>query len=155
MQVIFTPRAEGQLDALHRYITDHGSERWADGYIARIVDFCTGLATFPLRGQARDDLLEGLRTTGFERRVTIAFVVTDDAVLIEGVFYGGQTSRRYSWATRETSSLRRKPHPAGAGDADDKRRAVAAVAPRQQSRATRERVPDRRGGYTQKAHVGM
>ena len=90
MQVIFTPRAEGQLDALHRYITDHGSELWADGYIARIVDFCTGLATFPLRGQARDDLLDGLRTTGFERRVTIAFVVTDDAVLIEGVFYGGQ-----------------------------------------------------------------
>ncbi len=90
MQVIFTPRAEDQLDALHRYITVNGSERWADGYIARIVDFCTELATFPLRGQARDDLLEGLRTTGFERRVTIAFVVTDDAVLIEGIFYGGQ-----------------------------------------------------------------
>ena len=64
MQVIFTPRAEGQLDILHRYITDHGSERRADGYIARIVDFCTGIATFPLRGQVRDDLLEGLRTMG-------------------------------------------------------------------------------------------
>ena len=47
-------------------------------------------ATFPLRGQVRDDLLDGLRTIGFERRVTIAFVVNDDAVLIEGVFYGGQ-----------------------------------------------------------------
>ncbi len=90
MQVIFTPRAEGQLDRLHRYIADHGSERRADGYIARIVDFCTGLATFPLRGQVRNDLLEGLRTIGFERRVTIAFIVTADAVLIEGVFYGGQ-----------------------------------------------------------------
>jgi toxin ParE1/3/4 len=54
------------------------------------VAFCTGLATFPLRGQGRDDLLPGLRTTGFERRVTIAFVVTTDAVLIEGIFYGGQ-----------------------------------------------------------------
>ncbi len=39
---------------------------------------------------ARDDLLPGLRATGFERRVTIAFVVTVDAVLIEGTFYGGQ-----------------------------------------------------------------
>ncbi len=39
-------------------------------------------------GQVRNDLLEGLRTIGFERRVTIAFVVTADAVLIEGVFYG-------------------------------------------------------------------
>ncbi|WP_342634589.1 type II toxin-antitoxin system RelE/ParE family toxin [Roseiarcus fermentans] len=50
MQV--TPRAERQLDALHRYIADHGGERRADGYIARIVDFCIGLTTFPLRGQA-------------------------------------------------------------------------------------------------------
>ncbi|MGH6754736.1 MAG: hypothetical protein ACREDP_21480 [Bradyrhizobium sp.] len=38
----------------------------------------------------RDDLFPGLRTIGFERRVTIAFVVTADMVLIEGIFYGGQ-----------------------------------------------------------------
>jgi toxin ParE1/3/4 len=56
----------------------------------RIVTFCRGLSTFPLRGQARDDLLPGLRTIGFERRATIAFMVTAGAVLIEGVFYGGQ-----------------------------------------------------------------
>src|SRR5208337_1843000 len=43
---------------------------------------------------------------------------------------------------------------AGAGDDDDKRPSVAAIAPRQQSGATRGRLPDRRGGYTQKAHVG-
>jgi toxin ParE1/3/4 len=34
--------------------------------------------------------LSGLRTTGFERRVTIAFVVSAEAVLIEGIFYGEQ-----------------------------------------------------------------
>jgi len=28
--------------------------------------------------------------TGFERRATIAFVVTHAAVLIEGIFYGGR-----------------------------------------------------------------
>lgn len=38
----------------------------------------------------RDDLLAALRTVGFERRATIAFVVAADAVLIEGIFYGGQ-----------------------------------------------------------------
>jgi toxin ParE1/3/4 len=44
-----------------------------------------------LRGTAaRGDLLPGLRTIGFERRATIAFTVTADAVLVEGVFYGGQ-----------------------------------------------------------------
>jgi toxin ParE1/3/4 len=49
-----------------------------------------GLATFPLRGTQRDDLLPGLRVTGFERRVTIALVVTAEALLIEGIFYGGR-----------------------------------------------------------------
>ncbi len=38
----------------------------------------------------RDDILSGLRTIGFVRRVTIAFMITQDAVLIEGIFYGGQ-----------------------------------------------------------------
>jgi toxin ParE1/3/4 len=90
VRVIFTPRAERQIDGLHAYIAGKASEGRADGYIARIVTFCNGLATFPLRGQKRDDLLSGLRTVGFERRVTIAFVVTANAVLIEGIFYGGQ-----------------------------------------------------------------
>ena len=68
----------------------HASEERADGYVGRIVDFCNGLSTFPLRGTQRDDLLSGLRVTGFERRVAIAFVVTAEAVLIEGIFYGGR-----------------------------------------------------------------
>jgi toxin ParE1/3/4 len=99
VRVIFTPRAERHIDKLHEYITDKASESRADAYIARIVAFCTGLATFPLRGQKRDDLLPGLRTTGFERRVTVAFVVNADAVLIEGIYYGGQD---FETALRET-----------------------------------------------------
>ncbi|MGJ0396115.1 MAG: type II toxin-antitoxin system RelE/ParE family toxin [Methylocystis sp.] len=82
MRVIFTPLAERQIDALHARISENAGEKTADAYI--------GLATFPERGQKRDDLLPGLRTIGFERRATIAFVVAEDAVLIEGVFYGGQ-----------------------------------------------------------------
>jgi plasmid stabilization system protein ParE len=72
---------EGHLHAASRaehqqpteYIAEHTSEERADGYVGRIVDFCNGLSTFPLRGTQRDDLLSGLRVTGFERRVTIAF----------------------------------------------------------------------------------
>jgi toxin ParE1/3/4 len=90
VEVIFTPLAERHLDALHQYITTHGSEDRADEYVGRIVTFCKGLATFPMRGIRRDDLLPGLRVTGFERRVTIAFVVSEAAVLIEGIFYGGR-----------------------------------------------------------------
>jgi toxin ParE1/3/4 len=75
VRVIFTPLAERQIDGLHDYITVSSGEGRADGYISRIVAFCMGLATFPLRGQQREDLLPGLCTIGFERRITIAFVV--------------------------------------------------------------------------------
>jgi toxin ParE1/3/4 len=90
VRVIFTPLAERHIDSLHEYISTHASEDRADSYVGRIVTFCNGLATFPLRGTKRDDLLPGLRVTGFERRVSIAFVVTAEAVLIEGIFYGGR-----------------------------------------------------------------
>jgi toxin ParE1/3/4 len=69
VRVIFTPLAERHIDSLHEYITTHASEERADGYVGRIVDFCNGLSTFPLRGTQRDDLLPGLRLTGFEHRV--------------------------------------------------------------------------------------
>jgi toxin ParE1/3/4 len=90
VRVIFTPLAERHINSLHEYIAEHASDERADGYVGRIVDFCNGLSIFPLRGTQRDDLLSGLRVTGFERRVTIAFIVTADAVLIEGIFYGGR-----------------------------------------------------------------
>ncbi len=54
----------------------------------RIVDFCNKLSTFPLKGTQRDDLLSGLRVTGFERRVTIAFIVTAG---------GGAHRRHFLW----------------------------------------------------------
>lgn len=90
MRVLFTTSAERQMDTLHRYIADRAGEHTADRYIDRIIAFCGGLSTFPLRGSKRDDLLPGLRTIGFERRATIAFMVTAHAVVIEGVFYGGR-----------------------------------------------------------------
>ena len=90
MVVEFTPLAVRQIDNLHAYISERSDETRADDYVGRIVSFCRGLATVPSRGTKRDDLLPGLRTVGFERRLTIAFVVDAKVVLIEGVFYGGR-----------------------------------------------------------------
>ena len=45
---------------------------------------------FPERGTRRDDIASGLRTVGFERRVTIAFRVLDRGVEIVAVAYGGR-----------------------------------------------------------------
>ncbi len=90
MRVVFAPRAERQITALHSFIADAGGEQRADSYIGRIVAFCKGLSTFPRRGTPRDDIVPGLRIAGVERRTTIAFTVSGNIVLIEGIFYGGQ-----------------------------------------------------------------
>jgi toxin ParE1/3/4 len=90
VEVIFTPLAIRQIESLHEYITTHSSEKRADAYVGRIVAFCKGLTTFPLRGTRRDDLLPGLRVIGFERRATIAFAATESTILIEGIFYAGR-----------------------------------------------------------------
>jgi toxin ParE1/3/4 len=90
VQVIFTPLANRQIAELYADIAALAGESIADSYIGRIIDYCEGFVTFPKRGTRRDDLLPGLRTIGFERRVTIAFVVGADEILIEGIFYGGQ-----------------------------------------------------------------
>jgi toxin ParE1/3/4 len=90
VQVIFTPLAARQVESLHEYISTHSSEKRADDYVGRIVTFCQRLTAFPLRGTRRDDLLPGLRVIGFERRASIVFVVTDSAILVEGIFYAGR-----------------------------------------------------------------
>jgi toxin ParE1/3/4 len=49
------------------------------------------LATFSKRGTRRDGIESGLRTIGFERRVTIAFrVLADDTVEIVTITYAGR-----------------------------------------------------------------
>jgi plasmid stabilization system protein ParE len=52
------------------------------------------LQTFPERGTKRDDIRQGLRTMGFERRATIVFQVRRSEVVIIRVFYGGQDYER-------------------------------------------------------------
>jgi toxin ParE1/3/4 len=87
-KVVFTPAAEREVDRLHTWISDRAGESVADAFILRIVAYCQGFSTFSERG--RDDLLPGLRTIGFERRVTIAFIIDRDVVSIEGGFYRGR-----------------------------------------------------------------
>lgn len=88
--VIFSPRAERQLDTLYSYIADHSGEERAERYISDIVAFCQRLSLFPERGTKRDDLRPGLRVVGYAKRVTVAFSVESDRVMIHGIFYGGQ-----------------------------------------------------------------
>lgn len=90
LRVVFAPRAEHQLDTLYTYIAAAAGEERAEAFVGRIVTHCHGFGDLPQRGRRRDDIAPGLRIVGFRRRVTIAFLVEPDAVVIVGIFYGGQ-----------------------------------------------------------------
>ncbi|WP_407156261.1 type II toxin-antitoxin system RelE/ParE family toxin [Bradyrhizobium sp. STM 3557] len=73
LRVVFRPEAEADLIGLYDYIAERSGHQIAGGYIDRIEEACMALSTFAKRGRRRDDILPGLRTIGFERRVTIAY----------------------------------------------------------------------------------
>jgi toxin ParE1/3/4 len=88
--VLFSPEAEAQLVAVYRWISERAAPAVAESFTRAILDYCENLASFPERGTRRDDLRPGLRTTGFRRRVTIAFSVEARSVTIIGIFWGGR-----------------------------------------------------------------
>ena len=90
LKVYFRPQAEDDLFALYEYIASKASESVAGNYIDRIEAASMALASFPERGTRRNDILPGLRTFGFERRVTIAFRVLKTRVEIVTIAYGGR-----------------------------------------------------------------
>lgn len=92
--VIFAPEAKADLLALYTRIADAGGEERAFDYIQRIMAFCDAFDVFPERGTRRDDIRPGLRTVGFERRITIAFTVEQERVEFLRFFYGGRDWER-------------------------------------------------------------
>jgi len=94
LKVYFRQQAEVDLLALYEYIAGEAGTLVAGNYIDRIEAACMALATFPKRGTRRDDILPGLRTIGFERRVTIAFRVLKTRVEIVTIAYGGRAFER-------------------------------------------------------------
>ena len=90
--VRFERRAARQLLDIQTYIATQALFSVAFGYTAGIVRFAETLGAFPHRGRNRDDVFVGLRVVGYKKRVTITYLVDDDArtVAVTGVFYGGQ-----------------------------------------------------------------
>jgi len=87
------------LDDLYRYIADAAAPEIAAGYVDKVITYCEGLAEFPHRGLARDDIKAGLRTTSYKKRTVVAFTVLDDVVAIIGIF---QSGRDYETILRAT-----------------------------------------------------
>ena len=89
-RVVFTPESEDHIDELYRYIADAATPTVAAGYVEALIAYCEGLAVFPHRGLARDDIRPGLRTTSYRKRTVVAFAVLDDVVAVIGIFHGGR-----------------------------------------------------------------
>ena len=87
--VVFAETARADLDNIFAWIADRAGPEVAIAYTGRIERFCSEMMPFPQRGTARNDLRQGLRTIGFERRVTIAFTIKDQKVIILRILYAG------------------------------------------------------------------
>lgn len=87
--IVFSPEARDDLLALYDWIAGEASPETAMSYIGRIERFISGFETAAERGTRRDDLRPGLRTIGFERRLTIAFAVGEQVTILR-VFYAGR-----------------------------------------------------------------
>lgn len=90
VKVRFREAAETDLFNLYRYMSEESGRARAGAYIDRIEAACLRLGDFPERGTRRDHLRPGLRTLGFERRVTIVFRIVRDEVEIGRILYGGR-----------------------------------------------------------------
>jgi toxin ParE1/3/4 len=89
-RVVLGRRALEDLREIGAWIASHASADVAERYLHRLRSYCERFDVFSERGTRRDDLRPGVRTIGFERRVTVAFAVFDDEVVILRLFYGGQ-----------------------------------------------------------------
>ncbi|MGO4837503.1 type II toxin-antitoxin system RelE/ParE family toxin [Rhizobiaceae sp. 2RAB30] len=87
--VFYAPEAGNDLDWIYETVADASSPVTADRYDRRIRAFCERLDHGSERGTRRDEIKEGLRVVGFERSVTVAFMVEFDRVVILRIFYGG------------------------------------------------------------------
>ena len=90
-QVRLTDEAELDLVHIYRFVRQKSaSTAVARNYAERIHNFLQGFETLPERGSIRDHVRPGLRIVGFERRVSVAFVVEPTEVVILRILYAGQ-----------------------------------------------------------------
>ena len=90
--VIYSDEAGDDLDWIYDAISEVGGPLTASRYEQRIRSFCEGLDYGSERGNRRDDIRPGLRI--IERRVTVAFIVEPERVVILRIVYGGRNWER-------------------------------------------------------------
>lgn len=89
-KIVFAETAARDLSQIFEYIAEQSSTERALAYLSRLQESIYSLKQFPERGTKRDDVRAGLRTVGFERRITVAFEVGETQVTILRVLFGGR-----------------------------------------------------------------
>lgn len=96
-KVILARQARDDLEGIFEWLVDEASISVARQYTERLRDFLRRFDLFPERGTLRNDLFPGLRLIGFERRVTVGFLVTREEVVIARILYGGRNLDDLPW----------------------------------------------------------
>lgn len=87
--VVYSEDAASDLSWIYTTIAAAVSALVASRYEQRIRDFCERLAVAAERGSLREDVRPGLRAIGYQKRVTVAFIVEPERVVVLRIFYGG------------------------------------------------------------------
>jgi toxin ParE1/3/4 len=88
--VRFTKEAVRDLQNLYDWVQARAGPVVARNYVARLIEAAQKLSTFPHRGTVHEELGKGVRTIGFERRVSIVFVVQETEVDVLRLLYAGR-----------------------------------------------------------------
>jgi plasmid stabilization system protein ParE len=95
-RVYFLPDAIKDLEDIYEYIVEEsGFPERAWKYMEKLKLKCHELETFPVRGQLRNDLMDGLRIYPLGSRAVAAFLIDEVklTVSILNIFYGGVIMR--------------------------------------------------------------
>jgi toxin ParE1/3/4 len=94
-RIKFSAAAIRQLRNIRRYIAQRSHPDTAHAYVAGITAQCRKFGDMPGIGTPRDDLIPGLRTFVFRRRVVIAYASSENEIEIALILYGGQDLERF------------------------------------------------------------
>ncbi len=89
-RIRLTPEAKDDLRNIGTFIRHRTSATVARSYVGRITRFIAGFDTFPERGSVHNEIRPGLRMIGFERRVTVAFLIDGQEVVFLRILYAGR-----------------------------------------------------------------
>jgi toxin ParE1/3/4 len=90
-RIVLRARAQRDLVELYEHVRQaRGASAVAKAYLRRIREIIESLEENPERGLPRDDIRLGLRILAVERRILIAYSVTQTEVVVGRVFFRGR-----------------------------------------------------------------